>query len=198
MPSLTVPEVSVFALRMRASFLSALTGDFLLLMDSPIRAVLFGLTRLGVLIEFRLPALILDLATSILRVFLSTVLTGDFFRPIELTMREVLPELIRFPKLVLTDDFFRPIELTMREVLPELIRFPELTLTRFLVSKFIRFLLLEKLRDGAERTVFPELCAGGRLEVTRLGAALLLRLALGIETLAGLLRLALGLKALAG
>ena len=113
-------------------------------------------------------------------------------------MREVLPEPIRFPKLVLTDDLFRPIELTMREVLPELIRFPELTLTRFLVSKFVSFLLLEKLRDGAERTVFPELCAGGRLEVTRLGAALLLRLALGIETLAGLLRLALGLEALAG
>lgn len=198
MPSLTVPEVSIFGLRMRASFLSALTGDFLLLMDSPIRAVLSGLTRLRVLIEFCLPALILDLATLILRVFLSTVLTGDFFRPIELTMREVLPELRRFPKLVLTDDFFRPIELTMREVLPELIRFPELTLTRFLVSKFISFLLLEKLRDGAERTVFPELCAGGRLEVTRLGAALLLRLVLGIETLAGLLRLALGLKALAG
>ena len=128
------------------------------------------------------------------RVFVLLVPIKDLFGPMELTIREVLPELIRFSEpaavrvFVLVRvidnvgpplrfctlpvvDLSAPIELTIREVLPRLTCLFGFTVTCLDVRKFVpaELLPLEKLRVVVVLTVVLGVLAAGRLELTLRG-----------------------------
>jgi len=109
------------------------------------------------------------------RVTFFRVVTGDFFSPIDLPMRAVLPELMLILGLLLvvtlrvveTDGFFVLIELPMRAVLPELMRVLDLAVVCFPALE------LTLTDEGLEEDLRALEVTVGRTVVVRLDVTLL-------------------------
>ncbi len=154
----------ILGLLTRVAFRVVVTGDLLLLIALPMRAVL--------------PELMLILGLLPIVTF-RVVVTGDLLLVIELPMREVLPELMLILgllpvvtlRVVVTGDFFSPMDLAIRTVLFELMRLLELTVVCFLALEFTPadLLPLERLVEGLRALEV----IGGRRVVVRLDVTLL-------------------------
>jgi hypothetical protein len=139
-------------------------------------------------------ALAVSVFGLIMLVIVCLLLTKDLFEPIELTIREVLLELMRVSEpadvrvlvlvrvlgsvglllvfcTVLPDDLSPPIELTIRDVLPRLTCLLDCTVASLDVRKFVPTepIPLKKLRVVVVPTVVLGVCAVERLELTLRG-----------------------------